>query len=50
VLHSAIPAQAAAFAARVRDVCPDPPLVVDVTTVIGTHVGPGSLGLAALTR
>lgn len=50
VLHSAIPEQAAAFAARLRQLCAETPLVVDVTTVIGAHVGPGSIGLAALTR
>jgi DegV family protein with EDD domain len=46
VLHTNIPEEASEFAARLR------PLtgmaVVNVTTVIGAHVGPGALGLAAL--
>lgn len=29
---------------------PNPPMVVNVTTVIGTHVGPNGLGFAALVR
>lgn len=36
---------------RVRQVLPEPPhvLVTDATTVIGTHVGPGAVGFAAVT-
>jgi DegV family protein with EDD domain len=50
ILHSAVPEEAAALAQRLRDLSARAPLIVDVTTVIGTHVGPGSLGLAALSR
>jgi len=50
ILHSAVPEEAAALAQRLRDLSARVPLIVDVTTVIGTHVGPGSLGLAALSR
>jgi DegV family protein with EDD domain len=50
VLHSGVPEEAAAFADRVRSLASRMPLVVDVTTAIGTHVGPGSIGLAALSR
>jgi DegV family protein with EDD domain len=48
ILHSGIPDQAADFVDRVRYLAPAPPLIVDVTTVIGAHVGPGSIGLAGL--
>jgi DegV family protein with EDD domain len=47
VLHAAVPDEAAAFARRLYPVHPEP-WVVEVTTVVGTHVGQGSLGLAAL--
>jgi DegV family protein with EDD domain len=50
VLHSGVPEEAASFAERVRHLSGRLPLIVDVTTAIGTHVGPGSIGLAALTR
>ncbi|MEW6568294.1 MAG: DegV family protein [Chloroflexota bacterium] len=50
VLHTAIPEEAAALAQRLRELSRRLPLVVDVTTVIGTHVGPGSIGLAGLAR
>ncbi|HEY46797.1 MAG: hypothetical protein AMJ88_01350 [Anaerolineae bacterium SM23_ 63] len=50
VLHSAIPDEASAFADKVRYLCANPPLIVDVTTLIGTHVGPKAIGLAGLCR
>ncbi len=50
VLHSAVPEEAADLAQRLKDLSARLPLIADVTTVIGTHVGPGSLGLAGLTR
>jgi DegV family protein with EDD domain len=50
ILHSGVPEEAAAFAERVRHLSRRIPLIVDVTTAIGTHVGPGSIGLAALSR
>jgi DegV family protein with EDD domain len=50
VLHSGVPEEAAVFAERVRSLASRMPLIVDVTTAIGTHVGPGSIGLAALSR
>jgi DegV family protein with EDD domain len=48
VLHAGIPAQARQLADDVQHLLSDHVLVVDVTTVIGAHVGPGSFGLAAL--
>lgn len=50
VLHSAVPEEADALAHRLKDLSARLPLIVDVTTVIGTHVGPGSIGLAGLAR
>jgi len=48
VLHSGIAAEAAALAERLRPLARQAALVVDVTTVIGTHVGPGSIGASGL--
>ena len=48
VLHTAAPADAHTLAARLGHLAPEPPLVVEATAVIGTHVGPGALGLAAV--
>jgi DegV family protein with EDD domain len=50
VLHTAIPEEAATFAERLRQLSRTPPIVVDVTTIIGAHVGEGSIGVAALRR
>jgi DegV family protein with EDD domain len=52
VLHVAAPAEAQDLASRLaRCLAPgatQPPVVVEATAVIGTHVGPGTLGLAAV--
>jgi fatty acid-binding protein DegV len=48
VLHSAAPERAAALALRIAAACGLRPIVVDVTTAIGAHVGPGSLGVVGL--
>lgn len=51
VLHSAAEDDARQLASRLQtDSAAEPPLVVDVTTVIGTHVGPGCLGVVGLLR
>ncbi|MEJ2013097.1 MAG: DegV family protein [Anaerolineales bacterium] len=50
VLHSGIPDEAAELAKQMRPLCENEPAIVQVTTVIGAHVGPGSLGLAGLQR
>ena len=50
VLHSGVPEKAKELADRVADLCPNPLMIVDVTTVIGVHVGPGCVGLAVLTQ
>jgi DegV family protein with EDD domain len=48
VLHVGIPTQARQLAEDLQHLLDDRILIVDVTTVIGAHVGPGSFGLAAL--
>jgi DegV family protein with EDD domain len=48
VLHAGIPAQARQLADDLQHLLSEQVLVVDVTTLIGAHVGPGSFGLAAL--
>jgi DegV family protein with EDD domain len=48
ILHSGIQDEAAALARRLRTLSGAPPFTVDVTTVIGTHVGPRSIGAAGL--
>lgn len=50
VLHSAIPDEAVAMAENVRHLSTNPPLIVDVTTVIGTHIGPKAIGFAGLCK
>jgi DegV family protein with EDD domain len=50
VLHSAIPDEAASMAEKTRHLSANPPLVVDVTTIIGTHVGPKAIGFAGLCK
>jgi DegV family protein with EDD domain len=49
VLHTGVPELANRIASDLHDQVRVDPLIVEVTTIIGAHVGPGSLGLAALT-
>jgi DegV family protein with EDD domain len=48
VLHSSALDDALALAARLASRASQAPIVVDVTTVIGAHVGPRSLGLVGV--
>jgi DegV family protein with EDD domain len=48
ILHSGIPREAAQLADRFASLCPALPTIVQVTTVIGAHVGPASIGLAGI--
>ncbi len=52
VMHADALESAHGLLEQVRDVLPDPAsvLVTNATTVIGTHVGPGPIGFAAVTR
>ena len=48
VLHTACADEAQALAEQLRVQCAQPPLIVEATTVIGTHTGPRALGVAAV--
>ena len=48
VVHTGIPEESKELAQELQDLSATEVMVVDVTTIIGAHVGPGSLGLAAL--
>jgi DegV family protein with EDD domain len=50
VLHSNLPDEAAMLAEQLRNLSSTPPLIVDITTVIGIHVGPNSIGLVGLCK
>jgi DegV family protein with EDD domain len=50
ILHTNAEADANALAANLKDIVPSPPMVVNVTTIVGTHVGPNGLGFAAITH
>ncbi len=50
ILHTNAEEDAKRFLARLSRSLPHPPLVVNVTTIIGTHVGPNGLGFAAVRR
>ena len=50
VLHSGIADEALSFVDKVRHLSAKQPLIVDVTTLIGTHVGPKAIGLAGLCK
>ena len=50
VLHSGAPERAEELTKRVVKLCPNPLMIVDITTTIGVHVGPGCVGLAVLTH
>jgi DegV family protein with EDD domain len=50
VLHSGIPEEAGEMAHELRGLCHTEPAIVQVTTIIGAHVGPESIGLAGLRR
>ena len=48
ILHSNAEEDANRFLKRIPQAFHHPPLVVNVTTIIGTHVGPNGLGFAAI--
>jgi DegV family protein with EDD domain len=49
VLHTNAETEANELAAQLEKAAPSPPMVVNVTTIVGTHVGPNGLGFAAIT-
>lgn len=48
ILHTAVPEEASALRDAMMHLSKRTPLVVEVTTIIGAHVGPESIGMAAL--
>jgi DegV family protein with EDD domain len=50
ILHTNAEADARIFLKELDVNLPVPPLVVNVTTIIGTHVGPNGLGFAAVVK
>lgn len=50
ILHTSAEADARQILAEMKLRLPTEPLIVNVTTVIGTHVGPNGLGFAAVVR
>jgi fatty acid kinase fatty acid binding subunit len=48
ILHTAAPDEAETLRDELGQLSRHAPLVVEVTTIIGAHVGPGSIGTAAL--
>jgi len=50
ILHTNAEAEAQQLVARLNTSLPDPPLIVNVTTIVGTHVGPNGLGFSTVTK
>ena len=50
VLHVSNRAGADKFLDSIRDIAPSDTLVIETTLTLGTHIGPGSIGVATLSR
>lgn len=50
VLHIANRAGAERFLESIQDIAPSDTLVIETTPTLGTHIGPGSIGVATLSR
>ncbi|MYD11718.1 MAG: DegV family protein [Chloroflexi bacterium] len=50
VLHIANRVGAESFLESIRDIAPSDTLVIETTPTLGTHIGPGSIGVATLNR
>lgn len=48
IMHANNPAEAQRLAERLAPQSTQPPLVTEIAAVIGTHVGPGAIGVAAV--
>jgi DegV family protein with EDD domain len=48
ILHTNAETDARQLLTRLNTTLPEPPLIVNVTTIVGTHVGPNGLGFAAV--
>ena len=50
ILHIANRAGAENFLDSIRDIAPEKTIIVEVTPTLGTHIGPGSLGVTTLSK
>ena len=50
ILHTANRSGAETFLDSIRDVAPSDTLVIETTPTLGTHIGPGALGVATLSN
>ena len=51
LLHTNAPKEADAFLARVKNLIPEGKIYsMDITPVIGAHIGPGAVGYAIITK
>ncbi len=51
LLHTNAPAEANAFYAKIKDLLPDGVVYsMDITPVIGVHIGPGAVGYAIISK
>lgn len=50
VLHTDFPDGAASLRQELSDIAPAETLIVDVTTAIGAHIGPGAIGIATVKK
>jgi DegV family protein with EDD domain len=50
IIHTAAAEEATSIGKKLRSIVSNAPLVRDVTTVLGTHVGPNSIGVVGLIR
>ncbi|MCY3979326.1 MAG: DegV family protein, partial [Chloroflexi bacterium] len=50
VLHVSSRAGADKFLDSIRDIAPSDTLVIETTPTLGTHIGPGSIGVATLSK
>jgi DegV family protein with EDD domain len=50
VLHTDFPDGAASLRQELADIAPTDTLIVDVTTAIGAHIGPGAVGIATVKK
>ena len=48
ILHIANRAGAEEFLESIRDIAPEKTIIIEVTPTLGTHIGPGSLGITTL--
>jgi DegV family protein with EDD domain len=50
ILHTNAEAEAQQLLSRLNTTLSEPPMIVNVTTIVGTHVGPNGLGFSAVTK